>query len=61
MAEECHFCKTRKILQGFLDTIEEEIPEIGADFYDKPITDIYNAIDDAISTHRCMCDERIRE
>jgi hypothetical protein len=55
---DCPFCKTRKILIEMLKTIEEEIPvSFGVPLYDDPITDIFNAVDDAISTFRCYCEE----
>ena len=57
--DECQFCKTREVLEKIMEIIENEISEIGVDFYDNPITELYNAADNAKDTWRCMCNEYI--
>ena len=50
--ESCQFCEMRAILQGWMGILDA-LPEVGSDFYDEPISEIYNAIDDAMGRWAC--------
>lgn len=52
----CEFCEMRNTLQSFLDKLDA-LPETGSPFYDEPISEAYNAIDDAKSRWQCYCEE----
>ena len=55
---ECELCKGRKVMQKVMKILDDEMPEpISTPFYDDPISDIYDALDNAMSTWQCMCEE----
>lgn len=42
---DCDFCKVQKAMTQIMDIIDA-LPEVG-EFYDKPVSDVYNACEDA--------------
>ena len=57
--EACSICKGRKIMEGMYSMIDN-IPNIN-DFYNDDIANVINALDDAVSVWRCMCNEETHE
>jgi len=55
MNNECDFCHARMMLSMIMFIVENCIPEFDVDLYDDPITAVFNAADDAISTLECYC------
>ena len=58
---DCDLCKIGAALAAMLKTLDD-FPEIGESFYDDPISEIYNAIDENIHKFECLLtyQERMR-
>ena len=53
--EPCKFCRARKKLSRIMAIIET-IPETGQPIHDEPMSDLFNAADNAKSAWGCYCD-----
>jgi len=53
--EPCEFCRARKKFRRIMAIIET-IPEIGAAVYDDPVSELFNAADNAETVWECYCD-----
>lgn len=52
----CQICQYFRLLKKVMDDIET-IGEINSEYFDEPITEIYNAIDDNLGRFRTEHDE----